>query len=118
MSPNIDAKRFTLTSVCYTAHGTHLTSTQSTTDISRSAPPKGHDGVEELGATFLKPGGNSLLHVGVCCLSVTSQVLLEEFKELDITGHILQAGLATNYGDTLGGFGLISAYHCRVSAKV
>jgi hypothetical protein len=42
-------------------------------------------GVEENGVKCLYPGGDSFLQVGVCCISLASQVLLKGPKELKIT---------------------------------
>jgi hypothetical protein len=36
-----------------------------------------YSGREEIGLKFLKPGGDSLLHVGVCCNSLERQLLLK-----------------------------------------
>jgi hypothetical protein len=41
--------------------------------------------VEEIGVKPLQPGGDSALHVGVGCKSLTSQMLLQGPEETEIT---------------------------------
>jgi hypothetical protein len=45
----------------------------------------------------LQEGYDSLLHVGVCCQSLASQVLLKEPKEMQITRRVIwRAGSAVH----------------------
>ena len=43
-------------------------------------------GVEEMCVKRLRPGGDSLLNVGVCCKLLDRQLLLNGSKEMEIIG--------------------------------
>lgn len=42
-------------------------------------------GTEETGVRCLKPEGDSLLHISVCCKSLASQMLVKEYTQVEIT---------------------------------
>jgi hypothetical protein len=59
-----------------------------------------YTGVEEIGFKWLYSGGDSLLHVDVCCKTLSSHALQGGFRELYMTGQILLTGLVIGYGAT------------------
>jgi hypothetical protein len=46
-----------------------------------------YHGADQITVNRLWSGGDSLLHVGICCKSIASQMLLKVFKEMEIIGH-------------------------------
>jgi hypothetical protein len=51
-----------------------------------------YPGVEEIIAKCLD---NSLLHCGICCESLASQMVFKASKQMEMLGPILPAGLVT-----------------------
>ena len=45
-----------------------------------------YPGIDDTDVKSLKPGGNSLLYVSVCCKSPASQVLLKVSKKMELAG--------------------------------
>ena len=55
-------------------------------NTSSAVTPGLYLGMEKIGVTCLYSGGDSLLHVGICCKQFVSQVLLKGSNEIEITG--------------------------------
>lgn len=69
------------------AVGTHQTSTYSPMTIKHlSHLACLHPAVEEIAVKCLKTGGDSLLHIAICCKSLPSQMFLTGSINLEITG--------------------------------
>jgi len=60
-------------------------------DVWTFVPPR-WSGVAWIGIKYPWPGGEGLLHVMVCSKSLASQVLLNEFEQMEITGWGWKAG--------------------------
>jgi len=71
------------------AAGAHQTSSLSPLTfqhLSHRGTKVCYSSIEDMGVKCLYPGGDSLLHTGICCKSLVSQVLLKGSKEMVFTG--------------------------------
>ena len=76
----------------YTSHGStwYTPDFHVVTIASQAFVPLGYQSlypdVEDIGVKCLKLGGDCLLHVGICCKSLSSRMFLTGSKNLEITG--------------------------------